>query len=186
MTTTKYRATIEFEGYPPRHSLPPLDERIRRCLETHPTLSFAVQQVRVEELKPLGEGRTCPSCSGELTISATLIGCHGCGAEWGRINGRWIEIQERCPGEDACHGPLKDCLKCGDVRYVCGDPDCDAHWIVHHPAVHLLTAGQAGCAGDTGLEDEPAKWPPGHTWTAAPTEVTCEVCKIGLGPKSER
>lgn len=46
----RYKATIEFEAYETPPGLPPLKERIRRCIEGHPTLSFAVEKVRVEDL----------------------------------------------------------------------------------------------------------------------------------------
>ncbi len=49
-----FRAIIEFKGYDNEQlraaGLPPLDERIRECLETHPVASFRIDTVVVEEL----------------------------------------------------------------------------------------------------------------------------------------
>ena len=40
---------------------------------------------------------TCPHCGADhWRISATLIQCAACEAEWGRVNGVWIEV----PRED--------------------------------------------------------------------------------------
>lgn len=41
-----------------------------------------------------------------------------------------------CPGEGACHGPVKWCDNCGDVDRVCDMDECDAH----HPRC-------SGCGG---------------------------------------
>lgn len=32
-----------------------------------------------------------------------------------------------CPGTGRCHGTLKWCVRCDDVRKVCDDPICDVH-----------------------------------------------------------
>lgn len=49
-----FRAVIEFQGYDNEQlraaGLPPLDERIRECIETHPVASFRIDTVIVEEL----------------------------------------------------------------------------------------------------------------------------------------
>lgn len=48
-----YRAIVEFRGFPlPDERLEHLERRIRDMLETHPTLSFAIDAVRVEEVTP--------------------------------------------------------------------------------------------------------------------------------------
>ena len=50
MKSKRYKATIEFEAYETPPGLPPLKERIRQCIEGHPTLSFVIEKVRVEDL----------------------------------------------------------------------------------------------------------------------------------------
>lgn len=48
-----FQATILFEGYDNEQlrasGLPPLDQRIRECIETHPVASFKIDSVQVEE-----------------------------------------------------------------------------------------------------------------------------------------
>jgi hypothetical protein len=66
---------------------------------------------------------------------------------------------------------------CGSVGNACDFPECDVHWLVHHPDVHLLRGGHAVCADDTGLEGVPQQWPKGHSWSEVRAELTCEVCQ---------
>ena len=174
----RYRATVEFLAYETPPGMPGPEERIRRCLETHPSLSMRIEDLQLEELHPIDEAKTCPTCGApKLALEATQIACMGCGAEWGRVNGTWVQVQERCPGEGRCHGCLNWCVVCGEVGRVCDFPECDVHWIVHHPDVHYLRGGHAICADDTGLEGAPAEWPEGHSWSEEPEKLTCDVCQ---------
>lgn len=41
---------------------------------------------------------------------------------------RKYEAADACPDAGSCHGAMKWCDRCGDVRDLCDDPICDAHY----------------------------------------------------------
>lgn len=51
----RYRATLVFDAFTEGDPALTLEQRIRQCVETHPTASFAVDRVSVEECEERGE-----------------------------------------------------------------------------------------------------------------------------------
>lgn len=54
-------------------------------------------------------------------------GCAALGAFDGKVREEAARVAAECPGEGACHGPMKWCEVCGDVARVCDDPHCEQH-----------------------------------------------------------
>lgn len=77
----RFRAVLEFQGYDNEElrasGLPPLDKRIRECIETHPIASFKLDSVAVHTYPPKlswddlpkdenNYGRVCGLCGGAV------------------------------------------------------------------------------------------------------------------------
>lgn len=86
MSNLKYfKATVLFQGYDNEElrvsGLPPLDQRIRECIETHPVASFRIDSVQVEEVEIICRHCGSPNVEERGESGEFWLYCHSCGKD---------------------------------------------------------------------------------------------------------
>lgn len=110
MKPTNYRATVEFKGFDNdelrKSGLPPLGERIRECIETHPVASFRIDSVTVEEAVAPAAIWSNEDPRHTIWKHATVIisnGTHAFGATVETKHGWYILVEGMMNGRNAVH-----------------------------------------------------------------------------------